>query len=81
MEDSRNLPLNLLNPQHIASKPFIIPQYLHSRLCSLLENNGLAERDLDRPEYWKRRLSEGALSSLSASEEAVSLVFEVNSKT
>ena len=62
-------------------KPFIIPQYLHSRLCSLLENNGVAEGDLDRPEYWKGRLSQGDLSSLSASEEAVSLVFEVNIET
>ena len=59
----------------------VIPQYLHSRLCSLLENNGVAERDWDRQEYWKGRLSDGDLSSLSTSGEAISLVFEVNSKT
>ena len=57
----------------------IIPQYLHSRLCSLLENNGVTEEDWDRPEYWKGRLSVGDLSSLSTSEEAISLVYEVNS--
>ena len=64
---------------NITLNPFtIIPQYLHSRLCSLLENNGVVERDWDRQEYWKGRLSDGGLSSLSTSEEAVSLVFEVN---
>ena len=52
-------------------------QYAHSRLCSLLENNGVAERDRDCRQYWEARLAGADLSSLPASEEAISLLYEV----
>ena len=67
----------LLTALQKGSPSLIFPQYLHSRLCSLLENNGVSERDMDCQEYWKGRLSDGDLSSLSISDEAISLVFEV----
>ncbi len=52
-------------------------QYSHSRLCSLLENNGVAGADIENADYWKERLSRD-LACLSEYDEAVTLIYQAS---